>query len=96
MMNGRAALNFKYSGETVGSAQQAELRLMPEETAFDPGTDYALLRRLFGLRKRTYAHTITTTAISGQQTPRSLLGQVKTKPLLGPLPLALLGCCWWR
>ncbi|MCL4295500.1 MAG: FHA domain-containing protein [Anaerolineae bacterium] len=92
-MNDERACSFEFQvpGETVGLAQQAELRLMPEETASIPVRITPYSRRLVGLRKRTYAYTITTTAISGQQTPRSLLGQLKTKPLLGPLPLALLG-----
>lgn len=85
------SFEFQVPGESVGLAQQAELRLMPEETVSIPVRIAPYARRLVGLRKRNYAYTITTTAVSAQQTPRSLLGQLGQKPLLGPLPLALMG-----
>lgn len=84
------SFEFQVPGEIVGLAQQAELRLPPEETISIPVRIAPYSRRLVGLRKRTYTYTITTTAIAAQQTPRSLLGQLAQKPLLGPFPLALL------
>ncbi|MBI1881544.1 MAG: FHA domain-containing protein [Chloroflexi bacterium] len=86
------SFEFQVPGEAVGLAQQAELRLPSEESIAIPVRVTPLTRRLISLRKRTYAFTITTTMIEGQQTPRSLLGQLSQKPLIGPWILALLTC----
>ena len=53
-------------------------------------------RRLVGFRRRRYAFTITTHLPESQQTPRSMLGELSHKPLIGPwvfFLIALLFIC---
>ncbi len=82
---------FELPGEAAGLARQAELRLAPEETISVPINVIPHSRRLIGLRRRSYTFTISTTPVEGQQTtPRSMLGELKHKPLIGPWLLLLL------
>lgn len=81
---------FDVPGEPVPLAKQAELRLPSEETVSIPLTVTPYSRRLIGLRRRTYSFTVTSTLIDGQQTPRSVLGELKSAPLIGPILLLLM------
>ncbi len=83
------SFEFDVPGEPVGLARQADLTISPNETVYIPIEITPNKRRLIGLRKRTYAFTITTTLLEGQQTPRSLLGELGTGPLFGPLTILL-------
>ncbi len=81
---------FQVPGEGVNLANQAEFRIPPDETMPLPLLISPNSRQLVGLRKRSYPFTITTAMPEGAQSPRSLLGQLKTAPLIGPLILLLL------
>ncbi|MCJ7736379.1 MAG: hypothetical protein MUQ10_03560, partial [Anaerolineae bacterium] len=72
-------------------ARQAELRLPPAETHTIPVQITPVSHPLVALRSRGRPFTITTTLLAGPQTPRSLLGEIKIRPLIGPWLLALLG-----
>ena len=67
------------------------MRLPPEETFAIPIHVTPLSRPLIGLRKRRHSFTVTATMLEGQLTPRSLLGQIKVRPLIGPWLLLLFG-----
>ncbi len=84
---------FEYQLPDQGSkrsARQAEVHLQPESE-----TDLSIFitprkRRLLGFRKHNYSLTVTGTPLSGQQMPRSVLGQLQAAPLMGPWILLLL------
>jgi hypothetical protein len=84
------SFEFRVPGETATLARQAEMRLPPEETFTIPVKITPLSRPLIGLRKRTHSFTVNATMLEGQLTPRSLLGQVKVRPLIGPALIALM------
>jgi hypothetical protein len=77
------SFEFRVPGEAVSLATQAETRLSPEEAATIPVRITPRSRRLISLRKHTYPFTITTTLLEGAQTPRMVLGQLKSAPLIG-------------
>jgi hypothetical protein len=70
-------------------ARQAELRVPPEKTVAIPAFITPVSPPLIGLRRRSHSFTITTTLLEDQQTPRSLLGQLRVRPLIGPFLIAL-------
>ena len=81
---------FEVPGEEARLIRQAELRLRPG-TAYDlPAYITPIRRRLVALRKRSYSFAITTSLIEGAQTPRSVMGQLKSAPLIGPWLLLLM------
>lgn len=86
------ALSFEFDvpGETVTLAKQAELVLHPEEGIAVPISITPHSRRLMGFRQRSYPFTITTNMLEGQQTPRSVLGELRSKPLIGPWVFLLM------
>jgi hypothetical protein len=77
-------------GEEVSLLRQAEMRIGPDETHFVPVAITPIRRRLVALRKRTYSYTLTTAMVEGAPTPRSMMGQVRASPLIGPWLLLLL------
>lgn len=84
------SFEFNIPGQVVGLARQADLQVPSSETISIPISITPYSRRLIGLRKRTYNFTITTTLLTEQQnTPRSLLGDLKSAPLIGPLLILL-------
>lgn len=84
------SFEFDIPGEPVGLARQADLSVAPDETVSIPMSITPHKRRLIGMRRRTHNLTVTTTLLEGQQTPRSLLGELKTGPLIGPLLIFLI------
>lgn len=84
------SFEFEVPGQAARLARQAQLRLPPAETDAIPIHVTALHRPLVGLRSQTHPFTVTASMVEGQQMPRSLLGQLKVRPLIGPLVLALL------
>lgn len=90
--NEERACNFEFDvpGEVVPMATQAEMRLQPQESIVVPIHVTPHSRRLIGFRKRTFPYTVTTTLTDGQQTPRSMLGELAQKPLIGPWAFLLL------
>ncbi|MBP7689546.1 MAG: FHA domain-containing protein [Thermoflexales bacterium] len=86
------AFEFQLPGGTAGrSARQAEIRVPPDAVSTVPIFITPLKRRLIGLRKHTYALTITNTLLQGQQTPRSVFGTLAAAPLIGLGLLLLIG-----
>ena len=81
---------FDLPGEEVQLARQAEMSFAPEETWVLPVSITPIRRRFIGLRARSYSYTITTALVEAAQTPRSVMGQIKSRPLIGPLPLLLI------
>src|SRR5258708_26708682 len=47
-------------------------------------------RRFFGVGKHAYMCTVTTTPLTGTQTPRAVLAQVAAAPLIGPWFIVLM------
>ncbi len=90
-MDDARALSFEFEvpGEITNLARQAEMRLPPEETFAIPIHITPLSLPLVGLRKRSHPFTVSAAMLEGPLTPRSLLGQVKVRPLIGPWLLAL-------
>ncbi len=86
------ACNFEFQvpGEQASLARQAELRLSPEQVATVPIQIFPQSRRLVGLRARHYSFTVTVNMLEGAPMPRSLLGQLKAKPLIGPFRVAFI------
>ena len=84
------SFEFRVPGETASLARQAETRLPPEETFAIPVKITPLSRPLIALRKRRHSFTVSAAMLEGQLAPRSLLGEVRVRPLIGPLLLALL------
>jgi hypothetical protein len=84
------SFEFTIPDEAVGLARQVDVRIPPDETMSIPVAITPHSRRLIGLRKRTHSFTMTTTLLEGQQTPRSLLGELKQAPLIGPLLIFLM------
>ncbi|CAG0933301.1 hypothetical protein TFLX_02983 [Thermoflexales bacterium] len=89
------ACAFEYQQPETGagrSARQTEVRLHPEATATLSVYVTPMKRRLIGLRKQSYSLTVTSLPLSGQQTPRSVMGQLQAAPLIGPWTiLGLMG-----
>ena len=86
---------FEYQQPSTGSgrsARQTELRLLPDTAAALAIYVAPVKRRLIGFRKQSYSLTVTSLPLSGQQTPRSVLGQLQAAPLIGPwVLLGMLG-----
>jgi hypothetical protein len=78
------SFEFQVPGEAAGLATQAEMRLAAEEIARIPVRTTPHSRRLIGLRKRTHSFTVTTTMLEESQMPRAVLGELRSKPLIGP------------
>ncbi len=78
----RCHFEFDLPGEEVSLAKQAEVRLPIGESVIPVGVT-PMRRRLIALRAHTYSFTITTTMTEGAQAPRSVMGQLKARPLIG-------------
>ncbi|MCG3211239.1 MAG: hypothetical protein FOGNACKC_04878 [Anaerolineae bacterium] len=82
---------FQVPGENVNLANLAEFRIPPSQTLSLPLLISPHSRKLVSLRKHAYPFTITTAMPESTQSPRSMLGRLKTAPLIGPLLLLLFG-----
>ena len=85
------AFEFQQTGQGSGrSARQAEVRLAPDSS--QPVSIFVtpVKRRIFGFRKHGYSLTVTSMPLSGQITPRSVLGQLQAAALIGPWILLLM------
>lgn len=85
------SFEFQVPGEGANLANQAEFHIPPEQTISLPVLITPHSRQFVALGKRSYTFTITSSMPDGAQLPRSMLGQLKTSPLIGPLLLFLLG-----
>jgi hypothetical protein len=81
---------FQVPGEDVRLLKQAEMRFRPDETYLVSVLVTPVRRRLIGLRSRSHSFTITTAMVEGAQTPRSVMGQLRSKPLIGPVLILLM------
>jgi hypothetical protein len=81
---------FTVPGEAAGLVGHAELRLPVEGTTTVPIRITPHKRRLFGVGKHNIMYTITTTPLTGVQTPRAVLAQVQHAPLIRPWMVALV------
>jgi len=84
------SFEFQVPGESTTLARQAELRLPAQETFAIPIEVTPRSRSLFGLRSRRYSFTVTVNMLAEQHMPRSIIGQLRSKPLIGPGLLALI------
>jgi len=82
--------NFEFTvpGESANLARQAELKLEPQELTI-PILINPLARPFIAVGKKNYPYTVTATMLDGQQTPRTLLGQISVKPVIGPWVIIL-------
>ena len=81
---------FRVPGEPAALISHAEMRLAPDAAANIPIlTITPHKRRFFGVGKHNYMCTVTTTPLSGVQTPRTVLAQVASAPLIGPWVIVL-------
>lgn len=91
MDNQRACtFEFEVPGESTPLAQQAEIHLPPEETFVIPIHITPLHRPFIGLRKQRHTYTTTVSMLTEEQIPRSMLGELMVRPLIGPLLMALI------
>ncbi len=84
------SFEFQPPGELANLARQADVRVQPEEVLPLPVRITPNRRMLIGLRKTMYALTITALPLDGQQSARSVLGQLYNAPLIGPWLILLL------
>jgi len=77
------SFEFQVPGETTSLVAQADMHLSPEEMATIPIRITPRTRQLIGLRRRSYAFTVTTALREAGQAPRMVLGQLKSSPLIG-------------
>lgn len=80
---------FEVPGESVNLTRQAEMRLLPGVTETVP-VWITPPRRLVALRRTSYSYTLTTLMTGSDQIPRSVMGQVRGVPLIGPFLIALM------
>ncbi|MCS7060120.1 MAG: FHA domain-containing protein [Anaerolineae bacterium] len=84
------SFEFQPPGEVTSLARQADVYVQPEETLSVPVRITPNRRMLIGLRKAMYALTVTAQPLDGQQSARSVLGQLYNAPLIGPWLILLL------
>lgn len=75
---------FQMPGQLARQTGQVGLQLSPDETLTLPISITPVDRKLVALRKRKYSFSITASMPGGDQTPRTVMGQLKSAPLLGP------------
>jgi hypothetical protein len=80
------ACNFEFQspGENVRLANQTDFHLASDATVVLPVFISTRKRRLVGLRSHDVQFTVTTTPLEGTQPPRTVMGQLYARPLIGP------------
>lgn len=81
---------FEMPDESAPMAQQAEMTLPPNETFVIPVRVTPLRRAFVALRKRRHSFNVNVSMLAEEQMPRTLLGAIKVRPVIGPWMLALL------
>ncbi len=84
---------FQPPDEDISLARQIELELAPGESATIPVRIIPPPRSIAGFSKTVYHFTITVTILSGSRTPRSVLGQLTVRPLIGSWLLSITMLC---
>jgi hypothetical protein len=86
------ACQFEFQTEPSAApqARQVEIALQPEETR-PVGLLIAPLKRIFfGLQGRAHAYSVQVAPLNAAVSPRTVLGQAQSLPLIGPLHVAVL------
>jgi hypothetical protein len=86
----KCTFEFEVPGENMRQAKQAEVLVRPEELLVLPVLVTPMGRRIVATRARQLMVTLTANPLEGQQSPRSVLGQVKSTPLIGPWVILLV------
>jgi hypothetical protein len=81
---------FFTPGNEAAQTRQAELRLQPDETAQVRVRLTPFVRQWVAWRDRNISFTVTTTPLMGQLLPRTVLGQLRTAPVIGQIIILLL------
>ena len=81
---------FEVPDQPAPMAQQAEVTLPPNETFVIPVRITPLRRAFVGLRKRRHTFNVNVSMLIEEQMPRTLLGAIKVRPVIGPVLLVLL------
>lgn len=76
--------------ESTRLVRQAELTLPPGQTVSVPIYATPVSRQFAGMGQRYYSFTVTATLLEGEQTSRAVMGQLRSRPLIGPVRMALL------
>jgi hypothetical protein len=84
---------FQVPGESTALVKQAEMRVAPGASLPVPVRITPLRRHLVGLRQHAFNYTITTTMLEGNQTPRTVMGQLSSAPLIGTWMVFLFLIC---
>ncbi len=77
-------------GETTSLVRQAEMRLPPARTVAIPIHITPISRQLVAMSPRFYAFNVTASLLAGDQNSRTVMGQLWSKPLIGPLRMIIL------
>jgi hypothetical protein len=78
------SFEFLPPGENVRLANQADFHLASDTTVVLPVFITTRKRKVLGLRSRDLAFTVTTSPLEGTQPPRSVMGRLYARPLIGP------------
>ncbi|MEA3309341.1 MAG: hypothetical protein U9Q70_07510 [Chloroflexota bacterium] len=78
------AFEFTLPDEEAPRAQQAEFRLPPAETFVLPLHITPLRRPFIALRKHRYSFNVNISSLAEGQIPRTLLGELRVRPVIGP------------
>lgn len=84
------SFEFQSLGENVRLANQTDFYLAPDSTVVLPVFITARKRQVVGLRSRDVPFTVTTTPLEGTQPPRSVMGRLYARPLIGSWRLLLI------
>ncbi|UCH61225.1 MAG: FHA domain-containing protein [Anaerolineales bacterium] len=78
------SFEFQLPGENVRLANQADFHLASDTTVVLPVFISARKHQLVGLRNRDVPFTISATPLEGTQPPRTVMGRLSVRPLIGP------------
>jgi hypothetical protein len=84
------SFEFQSPGEDVRLANQTDFHLASDTTVVLPVFVTTRKRQLVGLRSRDLQFTVTATPLEGTQPPRTVLGRLYARPLIGPWLLLLI------
>jgi hypothetical protein len=84
------SFEFQSLGENVRLANQTDFYLAPDSTVVLPVFITARKRQFIGLRSRDVPFTVTTTPLEGTQPPRTVMGRLYARPLIGSWRLLLI------
>jgi hypothetical protein len=84
------SFEFQSPGENVRLANQTDFYLAADSTVVLPVFVSTRRRHVVGLRSRDLPFTVTTTPLEGTQPPRTVMGRLYARPLIGPWVLALM------